>query len=609
MYKMKELLARISGLVTLSTGMTGNKKEMAERVERIAKKPKIRLVAVAMSIVAAVIACMAACAEADESTLDGLTPGISETEQGPETASPEAQATPQNSTAAAFIPLDSLPAGYSTEAAIADGCYVNIHGTEHNAEKLDAFYEYTKERPEGGAFIRIVSYTVEGDAIITDCAYQDGVFTVTEDSSRDRFAGSGDRIRRGTFDYIHRYVLNGDQVYYIVSDYDTVTSPDVGIILSYRREKAAMPKFDRTDPQQVITEFLTVYFDKLCTGNDDMDWDGDRKTWLNGLIKYDEEQIDWIACLKQWLSMHKLRRAHGADTEAAVGRFESLSGFELREGGAASAYFKTTAFGTLIEAKLVKLDNSEYAMTRIDFPDSKEYKEFQALFARYKKEHNAEDPFYEDYTKELEKEYAAGLELLEQMERERNAWKKGERICAGFARAGGEIMIGEFGAAIDTNSTQECEADEKWREGHDADGIRYYTRNGIDTWLFAVQRIDLSEKEYETQDLISYCMDMTMLGCASMYSADMYAPETLLGSGTKVKAMARMMLQFSFSESGRDDDSQEYVETAYLIQLKDNDTDVLCLRFLNAYKAKNTAAWKLLQSEYDCEAWLKTLVF
>ena len=65
MYKMKELLARISGLVTLSTGMTGNKKEMAERVERIAKKPKIRLVAVAMSIAAAVIACMAACAEAD----------------------------------------------------------------------------------------------------------------------------------------------------------------------------------------------------------------------------------------------------------------------------------------------------------------------------------------------------------------------------------------------------------------------------------------------------------------------------------------------------------------------------------------------------------------
>lgn len=73
--------------------------------------------------------------------------------------------------------------------------------------------------------------------------------------------------------------------------------------------------------------------------------------------------------------------------------------------------------------------------------------------------------------------------------------------------------------------------------------------------------------------------------------------------------MARIMLQFSFSESGRDDDSQEYVETAYLIQLKDNDTKVLCLRFLNAYKAKNTAAWKLLQSEYDCEAWLKTLVF
>ena len=147
-----------------------------------------------------------------------------------------------------------------------------------------------------------------------------------------RFAISCDRIIRCTFDYIHRYVLNGDQAYYIVSDYDTVTSPDVGIILSYRREKAAMPKFDRTDPQQVITEFLTVYFDKLCTGNDDMDWDGDRKTWLNGLIKYDEEQIDWIACLKQWLSMHKLRRAHGADTEAAVGRFESLSGFELREG-------------------------------------------------------------------------------------------------------------------------------------------------------------------------------------------------------------------------------------------------------------------------------------
>ena len=158
MYKMKELLARISGLVTLSTGMTGNKKEMAERVERIAKKPKIRLVAVAMSIAAAVIACMAACAEADESTLDGLTPGISETEQGPETASPEAQATPQNSTAAAFIPLDSLPAGYSTEAAIADGCYVNIHGTADLRLKND-------QKGHHGELEEIIEQLIEHDQI------------------------------------------------------------------------------------------------------------------------------------------------------------------------------------------------------------------------------------------------------------------------------------------------------------------------------------------------------------------------------------------------------------------------------------------------------------
>jgi hypothetical protein len=89
-------------------------------------------------------------------------------------------------------PLNELPSDYSMEQAIADNLYVNIHGMEiHNQHQVDRFYTDVSSGG-GAAFLRMLQYTIEGDAIITDIIYDGDVFTVNHDSTRDKF--SADRI-------------------------------------------------------------------------------------------------------------------------------------------------------------------------------------------------------------------------------------------------------------------------------------------------------------------------------------------------------------------------------------------------------------------------------
>ncbi|WP_062109009.1 DUF4362 domain-containing protein [Bacillus niameyensis] len=66
---------------------------------------------------------------------------------------------------------------------------VNTHGSIEGIENMEAYYE--KVQNDDAAEIRIVHYTIEGDPIITDLAYKDGVVDIKYDTSKDKF-GSGE---------------------------------------------------------------------------------------------------------------------------------------------------------------------------------------------------------------------------------------------------------------------------------------------------------------------------------------------------------------------------------------------------------------------------------
>lgn len=82
-----------------------------------------------------------------------------------------------------------IPQEYPMEQAINDGCVV-LSDQIYNEAKLDSFVENTKidSKDRKSDFIRIVQYTIEGDAIITDLEFKADVgYIVTKDNTRDAF--------------------------------------------------------------------------------------------------------------------------------------------------------------------------------------------------------------------------------------------------------------------------------------------------------------------------------------------------------------------------------------------------------------------------------------
>jgi hypothetical protein len=85
-----------------------------------------------------------------------------------------------------WSPIEQLPPDYDKDDAIADGIYVNIHGSEvYNQKLVDVFYESALAGT--AAYMRTMEYTVEGDPIIADYQYDGEIFTVITDTSRDKF--------------------------------------------------------------------------------------------------------------------------------------------------------------------------------------------------------------------------------------------------------------------------------------------------------------------------------------------------------------------------------------------------------------------------------------
>ena len=173
---------------------------------------------------------------------------------------------------------------------------------------------------------------------------------------------------------------------------------------------AATYAFDRTDPKQAVAEFLTRYLDDMAHGNDYFGFDSSNNTMYDGLLQLQGsfESHKNIALLRQWISFTQVLRE---TTVPAIdrGRFQSL---EITEFGIVDqlsggimyeyllkGYFKTTVMGTFIEAGLIK-DGDKYVITYVDFPDSKEYKNFCADFIDY-----AERNDIKDYNKNAYIEY------------------------------------------------------------------------------------------------------------------------------------------------------------------------------------------------------------
>lgn len=173
---------------------------------------------------------------------------------------------------------------------------------------------------------------------------------------------------------------------------------------------AATYAFDRTDPKQAVAEFLTRYLDDMAHGNDDFGFDSSNNTMYDGLLQLQGnfESHKNIALLRQWISFTQVLRETTVPTMDR-GRFQSL---EITEFGIVDqlsggimyeyllkGYFKTTVMGTFIEAGLIK-DGDKYVITYVDFPDSKEYKNFCADFIDY-----AERNDIKDYNKNAYIEY------------------------------------------------------------------------------------------------------------------------------------------------------------------------------------------------------------
>lgn len=85
----------------------------------------------------------------------------------------------------------TVPEKYEPEEAVEDGCFVNVHDKIYNKNKWIDFVEKIKNKEV--AEIRMIQYTIEGDAMVYDIRYENNTYMVWEDNRRDKFASEEDR--------------------------------------------------------------------------------------------------------------------------------------------------------------------------------------------------------------------------------------------------------------------------------------------------------------------------------------------------------------------------------------------------------------------------------
>ena len=149
--------------------------------------------------------------------------------------------------------------------------------------------------------------------------------------------------------------------------------------------------------QDAAEAFLTMYFDKMCDRDGDLDFCHNKDSVQNGQLLLTDDNYNDMMLLRQWIDYKDMLADFGYDIEKDCGRFVSLD-IQNVEGGKSGeyvlkGYFKTTAFGTLAEMDMVDA-NGKYAIISVEFPDWKEYSNFCNDFAAFMKSKG-----YTDYGK------------------------------------------------------------------------------------------------------------------------------------------------------------------------------------------------------------------
>lgn len=95
-----------------------------------------------------------------------------------------------------YLELEKLPRAYTVEVAKKNGDVVYVHKQVYNLEKLDNFISSVKDKTvKLGDMVRIVSYTIEGDALIYDVKSTGNALMLIVDNTRDKFSSKDSKKR------------------------------------------------------------------------------------------------------------------------------------------------------------------------------------------------------------------------------------------------------------------------------------------------------------------------------------------------------------------------------------------------------------------------------
>ena len=135
-----------------------------------------------------------------------------------------------------YIPINELPQEYGTDQMIKDNVLVIMHNKNYNTNIYDEFIEKLKKKQD--AFLRIGSFTIEGDIIITDIKYdsQTEKAIITTDSTRDKFSNDEDRkIRSEVYEHLeeHNEITETGGLRELIA-YHGVLENDYQILLSFQ---------------------------------------------------------------------------------------------------------------------------------------------------------------------------------------------------------------------------------------------------------------------------------------------------------------------------------------------------------------------------------------
>lgn len=110
---------------------------------------------------------------------------------------------------------EMLDEDYFKEENIKDGNLVIVHGKEGGADLLWNFLSHTQTGIIN--FLRMISFTDEGDPIVTDVLYDGTSYHVFTDSSRDAFRGDYPNIQAAEYIYLNSYTKDGETVWYLAN--------------------------------------------------------------------------------------------------------------------------------------------------------------------------------------------------------------------------------------------------------------------------------------------------------------------------------------------------------------------------------------------------------